>query len=698
MNSLTKRVLVVGGNSLLVFSIIVLLGLLTLSVERLRQERENFNVQIQHLTKKRNENGEALEKLREALGDANLPTSKVIELASIRLKELNHAARLATSEEHGGGLDNSDQPSIGAVELQDARATVNQYQVPDLKTAGHGSSAEDIRNCPAENWCSYHRTVDKAWRYSPLDQITTENVAQLRPAWFFMPGGGGMGMLSTPLAIGGNVYIATNPSTVWKLNGTTGERIWAYVPNMDDAVVARSAFAHTRGLSIGDGRVYMGLADGRVAAVDENTGETIWDRKLVNSQKDTAGFSGAGTFVSSDLFVIGQNGGEYPIEGRIFGLDPKTGDLKWTFYTTGRGDPSALATWGGDSWKYGGGGSWQPGTVDYANNQILMGTSNPDPDYDYCGDQCRDPNANGWRPGDNLYTSSTVALDLDTGKLNWYFQEAPSDPYDYDASPGEYIMLEENGQSLVLHPGKNGFNHVHEAKSGKPVNVYPDQNSQNWTSGFNLETGEFENMLWPKAGERTLVCPAIDGGHSWNPGTYSPQTGLFYRVVNEWCMWLTVAPEGGGTTTTFGTETRVTEPFAQVFMAAEWVGANPPGDKTHGRITARNPVTGEISWDKRYDIIPHSALMSTASGLVFNATTDGFVEALDAETGDTLWRFNNGAGHNGGIISYGVDGKQYIAVATGHGSYVGHALVDHYHKDQLIHYQESAAVVVFALP
>ena len=168
--------------------------------------------------------------------------------------------------------------------------------------------------------------------------------------------------------------IRDSPSTVWKLDAATGERLWAYVPEMDEAVVSRSFFAHTRGLAIGDGRVYMGLVDGRIVALDENDGSVIWDKQIVESTKITAGFSGAGTFVSSDLLVIGQNGGEYPVEGRIFGIDPKNGDVKWTFYTTGRGDEMALATWGGDSWKYGGGGSWQPGTIDYDNNQILIGT------------------------------------------------------------------------------------------------------------------------------------------------------------------------------------------------------------------------------------------------------------------------------------------------------------------------------------
>ena len=559
------------------------------------------------------------------------------------------------------------------------------------------SSAANIRNCPAEDWCAYHRSTDKAWRHSPLDQINSKNVKNLKAVWMFQPGEVRMGLHSTAVVVDGAMFVATNPSTVWKLDAATGQRLWAYVPEMDEAVVSRSFFAHARGLAVGDGRVYMGLADGRVVALDEDTGDVLWDKAIVDSKKDTAGFSGAGTFVSSDLLVIGQNGGEYPIEGRIFGLDPKTGNVKWTFYTTGRGDEKALATWGGDSWKFGGGGSWQPGTVDYENNQIFIGTGNPNPDYDFCGAECMDAGAKGHRPGLNLYTSSTIALDLDDGSLNWYFQEAPSDPYDYDASPGEYVMIQgDDGRKLVLHPGKNGFNHVHDRKTGQPVAVYPDMVNFNWTTGFNLETGQWENMLWPKAGERTLVCPAIDGGHSWNAGAYSPDTGLFYRIANEWCMWLTVAPEAGGTTITAGSETRTVEPFAQAFMAAEWVGTAPPNDRVHGRLTARDPVSGEIAWVKRYDLIPHSALMSTGGNLVFNGTYDGFLEAIDATTGETLWRFNVGSGLNGGIVSYAVDGKQYISAATGHGSYVGRAVVS-LDQDKFVNYNESAMIVTFAL-
>ena len=560
------------------------------------------------------------------------------------------------------------------------------------------SSAERIKNCPDSDWCHYHRTVDKGWRHSPLTQVTKENVKDLKVAWMFLPGDNRMGMQSTPLVVDGAMYVTTTPSNVWKIDAGTGQRLWSYVPDMDPAIVSRSFFSHTRGLSVGDGRVYMARADGYIDALDEMTGEIIWSKQFVDSSVDTAGFSGAGTFVSSDLLVIGQNGGEYPVEGRIFGIDPATGDTKWTFYTTGRGDEKALATWGGDSWKYGGGGSWQPGTVDYENNQIFIGTGNPNPDYDFCGSDCMDPNGSGHRPGTNLYTSSTIALDLDTGKLNWYFQEAPSDPYDYDSAVGEYVIFEEDGRRLVLHPGKNGFNHVHDAKTGQPINVYPDMKNQNWTTGFNLETGQWENMLWPKAGEKTLVCPAIDGGHSWNAGTYDPTTNTFYRTVNEWCMWLTVNPEGGsGGATTAGSEERTTEPFAVVFMAAQWEGTKPENDDMHGRITARDPKSGDIKWDKRYDIIPHASLMSTASGLLFNATYEGEFEALDSSTGERLWSFNLGTGTNGGIVSYSANGKQYIAVATGHGSYVGRTVAALY-PDKIQNYQETTAIVAFELP
>jgi alcohol dehydrogenase (cytochrome c) len=162
-------------------------------------------------------------------------------------------------------------------------------------------------------------------------------------------------------------------------------------------------------------------------------------------------------------------------------------------------------------------------------------------------------------------------------------------------------------------------------------------------------------------------------------------------------MHLTVQPKGGGTTISAGAETRVLQPFVQAFMSAEWIGTDPPGDKNHGRLTARDPISGKLAWEKRYDLIPHSTLMSTGSDLLFLGTADGYLEALDAKTGEQVWKYNVGSGVHGGVISYAIDGKQYIAVASGHGSYVGRA-VQSLNKEKLGDMQESMAVVVFSLP
>ena len=558
----------------------------------------------------------------------------------------------------------------------------------------------EIVNCAPENWCAYHRTVDKSWRHSPLDQINRDNVGNLGVAWLFQPDSArfsAAGLHSTPLVLDGDMYVAYNPSSVMKLDAAIGDRLWAHVPEMDQAVFVRSAFMHTRGLALGGGRVYIGLADGRLIALSQEDGRVLWDRQIVDSAKFTAGFSGAATYVSENMMVIGQNGGEYPVEGRIFGINPQDGSVVWIFYTTGRGDAAALATWGGDSWLYGGGGSWQPGTVDIENNQIFMGTGNPSPGYDYCGADCRDSNVDAHRVGDNLYTSSTVALDLDTGTLNWYFQEVPTDPYDYDAEPGEYVIFERDGRRMVLHPGRSGFNYVHDAATGQPLAAYSALNNHDWTSGFNLETGEFEDLLWPVAGEKTLVCPAIDGRHSWNSGSYDPTTGLHVRTVQEWCTWLTIGNRDASAPISFGEATRITEPYADVYMAAEWIHADPDTGKAHGRLVARDPLSGETAWERRYDIIPHSALLTTAGGLLFNVTYDGYFEAIDTATGEVLWTFNLGSDTTGGIISYGVGSKQYIAVATGHGRGVGDSMLADNFAGETLDGGSSALVIAFEL-
>src|SRR5256886_2732164 len=272
------------------------------------------------------------------------------------------------------------------------------------------------------DWLTYHGSY-KSYHYSPLAQINTGNVANLSVAWIHIPGRSTRGLQSTPLVADGVLYYTGSYSRVFALNGSTGEVIWSYFPELDEGLIARQTHSpYNRGVAIGDGKVYVGTMDGRLIALDMKTGKVAWDTKLIDSQKLTVGFTGAPLFAKGTV-VIGAQGGEWPGRGPIFGVDAATGKKKWEFLTVA-GTDDAMKTWGSDSWRTGGGGGWMPGTFDTETNTIWWGTANPAPLYDWSG---ADFKTQGARPGDNLYTSSVIGLDIDTGKLKFYHQELPHD-------------------------------------------------------------------------------------------------------------------------------------------------------------------------------------------------------------------------------------------------------------------------------
>jgi PQQ-dependent dehydrogenase (methanol/ethanol family) len=540
--------------------------------------------------------------------------------------------------------------------------------VAPVASAGD-TSEKRIRNCPDSDWCTYNRD-DAATRFSPLTQINKGNVAKLRPAWIHLPGMTTRGIQSTPIVMDGSLYYSTPYSRVHKLNAGTGERMWVFTPELNDMVVKRQTHGpYSRGMCVGDGKAYIGTLDGRVVGVNDGTGAADWDVRLVDSVKDTIGFTGPCTYANGTV-VIGQQAGEWPVRGRIFGLDGKSGATKWTFYTVGGPeDPEAMKTWGGDSWKHGGGGGWQAGSYDAENKQMFWGTGNPNPLYDWGAENWM---TTGARPGINLYVSSTVALDINTGKLNWYFQEVPHDPFDWDAAVGEYLQVEKGGKKLVVHPSKDGFVYVYDRKTGNVENIYPGIKSFNFATKVEAKAGqrwpELTNPFYPKEGKEDYLCPAIMGGYSWNNGAYNPKSGMHYRIANEWCIYLTVQRVEP-----------ITEPSAALIIGADFRGARPqdPGnprkegsDPMHAFLVARDPVSGKESWRVRYEEVAHSAVLATAGDLVFVGNAMGFLEARDAANGKLLWSFNNGAPHEGGIVSYSVGGKQYIAAAVGRGSLV----------------------------
>jgi PQQ-dependent dehydrogenase (methanol/ethanol family) len=480
-------------------------------------------------------------------------------------------------------------------------------------------------------------------------------VQSLGVAWIHVPGKSTRGLQSTPLVADGVLYYTGSYSRVFALNGATGEVMWSYFPELDEALVARQTHSpYNRGVALGEGKVFVGTVDGRLIALDMKTGKPAWDTKLQDSAKLTVGFTGAPLYAKGTV-VIGSQGGEWPGRGPIYGVDAATGKVKWTFLTVG-GTDEAMKTWGNDSWRTGGGGGWMPGTYDTDTNTIYWGTANPAPLYDWSG---ADWMHTGARPGTNLYTTSVIALDADTGKLKSYHQELPHDGWDFDSAVGEFVMLDQNGQKVVVHPNKGGFVFVYD-RDLKVQNVYPLVSAINFVKGIDPKTGELSGRRDFSAGKQSEpLCPAISGGVSWNSGSYSPQTKLYYKVGNEWCIDLTVVKT-----------TPVTEPVVQLNIGANFKLVPPPGGEIYGHLDARDPLTGAKKWEIRYPEPPMASVLTTAGNLLFVPDSRGTLHAYNAETGAELWNHGDGLGHQGGIVSYSAGGKQYIAVVAGFGGMV----------------------------
>jgi len=494
------------------------------------------------------------------------------------------------------------------------------------------------------NWPTYHRTYS-SWRYSPLAQINKSNIKDLQVAWVHQAGAIIQGLESTPLVIDGVLYYSASYNRAFALDAATGKEIWHYYAKLDPVVNTLFFQPYNRGLGAGHGKIYMGTLDGRVIALDMKTGKVAWETALVDTKKCSCNFTGA-PLVVKDKVIVGQTAGEYPIQGKIFALNAQTGQKAWEFNTI-KDDPKS---WGGDSGKYGGGGGWMTGAYDPALNLVYWGTGNPAPDYDW-GEA---------RPGYNLYTSSVLALDPDSGQLKWHFQEIPHDDWDYDSGLGESLILDRDGKKLLVHQNKSGFVFVYDRTSGKIENVWPMIHTYNFVKSIDPKTGELIGRNSPREpGKPHFICPWIAGGRSWNSGSYNPKTGLWYNTAMEACEEVTVEKQ-----------TPVTEPAAGLFFGGDQVAKHPPGGEAYGHLDARDPVTGARKWTVNYKYPPIGSVLSTGGGLVFHGDLEGVVHAYDADSGEQLWSFRTGSGHRGGPISYAVNGRQYVAVPSGLGSLV----------------------------
>jgi alcohol dehydrogenase (cytochrome c) len=501
-------------------------------------------------------------------------------------------------------------------------------------------------------------------RYSKLTQINRQNVKDLRMVWALALGGmqdvgqNGPENEVNPLIDNGFMYTTDGWGTIYKIdarNPNKGEFVWI----ADPGVPHEGNAPRTRGIALWENLVLANLPDGRAIAVNRDNGEIVWDKKIATRNE----FGGQEEFLTAPLAadgkVIIQNGaGDGGTRGWVAALDVKTGDELWRFYIVPKpGDPGS-ETWKDDhnAWKTGGGGIWQTGSYDPASNLYIVGTGNPYPIYD--------PQ---FRPGDNLYTNSVVAINIATGKLAWHFQYTPNDSWDYD-EVGVHMLYDTtiNGQRrrVVGHYARNGFYYTIDRSNGSFIKAEKYVNDLNWTKGLDPKTGrplEYNpridvQIYNPEA--RALrgdsmkrACPTWHGGVAHQPLAFNPVKNIAYGVGTEGCFSQT-----GAEVASRGVEGGVDMKKSQPRKYSS--------DLYYGAVTAFDTVAHKVVAKAVTDIEIRSGVVATAGGLVFTALQDGWVVAYNDETLEELWRFNVGTPLKGSPVTYAIGPKQYLAVQT----------------------------------
>ncbi len=497
---------------------------------------------------------------------------------------------------------------------------------------------ERIRRAEAEPgaWLTYSRTYN-AHRYSALKQINTENVARLKPVWVYQTTDLNK-FEASPLVVDGIMYISEPPGSVSALDVRTGRPLWNYRKHLPPDIRPCCGQVN-RGLAMLDNSLFMGTLDAHLISLDSRTGRLRWDVVVADYK---LGYSiTVAPLAFQNKVVIGVSGGEYGVRGLIDAYEAKTGRRVWRFWTVpGPGEPGH-ATWSGDSWKTGSAATWVTGSYDPDANLIYWGTGNPGPDYN--GDL---------RQGDNLYSNCLLALDAGTGKLRWHFQFTPHDVHDWDATQVPVLVdavFRGSPRKLVLTANRNCFYYVFDRLTGEYLLGAPFAR-QTWAKGLD-ERGR--PILLPNKDpsmEGTPVYPGMHGGTNWFSPSYSPQTKLFYVATRE---------EG----TIFHKENSDYSP-GRWFSGGGIRGI--PGVEPTGSVRALQFDTGEVVWEFALKSPPWAGLLSTAGGLVFGGSSEGFFFALDASTGKPLWRFPTGGPIFANPISFLADGKQHVAIAAGH--------------------------------
>jgi alcohol dehydrogenase (cytochrome c) len=525
-------------------------------------------------------------------------------------------------------------------------------------------------------------------RYSKLSEINRDNVKNLRMVWALALGGlqdvgqNGPENEVNPLIDNGRMYTTDGWGTLYKIDvrdPNKGQLVWVTDPGVKHA----GNVPRTRGIALWEDLVIANLPDGRVIAVNRDTGEILWDKKVAGTNEFGSREKFFAAPITADGKVIVANGaGDGKTRGWIAALEARTGKELWKWYAVPKPGEPGSESWKdtNNAWKTGGGGLWQTGSYDPATKLTIWGTGNPIPQYD--------PQA---RPGDNLYTNSVVALNVDTGKMAWYFQYTPNDSWDYD-EVGVHMLYDTtiDGQvrKVVGHFARNGFFYSLDRTNGKFIKGAQYVNDLNWTKGLNAKTGmplEYDPKLDvqvynPEAralrGDPTKrTCPTWHGGIAHQPTAYNPVKNIAYGVGIEGCF-----SSNGATVAFLSPQGGIDDKKSEKRTYSS--------DLYYGSVTAFDTVKHKVIAKAVTDIEIRSGATDTAGGVLFTALQDGWIVAYNDDTLEELWRFNVGTALKGAPVTYAIGPRQYLAVQAG---------CRHLHPVNFDKLQDASYLFVFAL-
>ncbi|WP_269620961.1 methanol/ethanol family PQQ-dependent dehydrogenase [Zhongshania sp. BJYM1] len=501
-------------------------------------------------------------------------------------------------------------------------------------------------------------------RYSPLKIVNDKNVQSLSPIWSFSFGGEKQrGQESQPLIKDGVMYVTASYSRIYAVDIASGEELWEYDARLPDGIMPCCDVVN-RGAALYGNLVIFGTLDAKLVALDIETGKPVW-RKTVGDYQ--AGYSmTAAPLIVKGMVITGVSGGEFGIVGKVEARDAKTGEMVWSRPTVEghmgylRGKENGITggkagkTWPGDMWKTGGAATWLGGTYDPEVDLLFFGTGNPAPWNSHL------------RPGDNLYSSSRLAIDPDTGKIVWHFQTTPHDGWDFDGV-NELVSFnyKQGGKTIqaAATADRNGFFYVLDRTNGKFIRGLPFVKKMTWAKGLNKDGSPiFDEAMRPgnpadtgadgKKGKSVFAVPSFLGGKNWMPMAYSQDTGYFYVPSNEWGMDIWNEP-------------------VNYKKGAAYLGAGftirPVFEDHIGSLKAIDPVSGTVKWEFQNPAPLWGGVLATAGNLVFMGNPEGYLMAFDAKTGKVLYKFNTGSGIVSSPITWDKDGEQYVTIVSGWG-------------------------------